>query len=180
MMLNARILLAHACLLLAGGLAATAHAESPAALPKPNNPDHPGNAAFLKTFAALAATNPKMAAALAAGTQATVANPPAAVQATPPADDKLCKNSKPEVAKASPPAVVVPTSYTSSVLLKDRLKAAPQLPPLDKAAPKSWVFATVQGAKAGPVLPNGKAAPVTMWPLPKADAGKPSAPTKPK
>ncbi len=178
MNLKTRALLAIACLLLAAGHAATARAELPADFPKPNNPDHPANAAFLKAFATLAAKTPQLAAALAAGTQATLANPPPPTQPALAADDKLCKNSKPELPKASPPAVVVPTSYTSTIALKDRLKAGPQLPPLDKAAPKPWVFATVQGASAGPVLSNGKAAPVTMWPIPKAEVGKLSAPTQ--
>ncbi len=165
---------------LAIGPVAMAHGEAPAALPtglsKPNNPDHPGNAAFLKMFTALAAKNPQMAAAVATATQSTLAKPPAPTKPAPAPDDNMCKNRKPEQAKNSAPDALIPTNYNSTILLKDRLKASKHLPPLDKSAPKTWVFATVQGAAVGPALPSGKAAPVTVWPVAKVVGGQLSLP----
>ncbi|MBM4345159.1 MAG: hypothetical protein FJ100_17450 [Deltaproteobacteria bacterium] len=174
-----RTSVAATCLLVATSLSATANAELPAGLPKPNNATHPGNAAFLNTFSALAAKHPQMVTALAAGKLSNTALPPAPVQAAPAADANTCKNSKPQPAMPVVPVMTTQADYTSNVPIKERLKGAPQLPALDKNKPKTWVFGTVQGAPVAPPLPSGKAAPVTVWPLPKAVASKPTeaAPT---
>lgn len=149
--------------------ASPAHSSTPPGLPPgvatPSNAANPANAAFLKTFTAMAAKNPKLAAALVDSTQATLAQAPANSQPAAALDGNVCRDAKPGTAKPTPPDAIVPAHYTSAIKLKNRLKGEGLAPSLQQAGAKIWTYSAVAKAKPGKALANGKPAPLSAWPV---------------